>query len=674
MLLRPPPKKALKAPTNSTGQANEKHKIHFYSLNSWIETAESIRKAAWSKAEEAYSKLDVHADLSRNVEKIVKTKDENVRVHKGLNGLHGNMGDLNQQVRTVLTGAVKKAEEVYKGLEDKDDKVHPVGKNIEAINKANKEIANANKTLGTEVQHLGKWRSAAHNVIDKANEKCEEILKRVSTDKNVKEAVIYEQAETLKDKGTELYNAAKLAKQQVGELVGEALQGVVEMDGDLKRDLRTVREEIKEGIQKVIKDLGVNDLGEKVQNDLGALKGKMSDLARDDNVNNLVSKELQGLSTAKTQLINVTNPIKTHTDQLESKFQSAIQHPLKSKVGEVDSAIGELGGVFNDVGRAGPKDIQGIFRHIKDRVGEIKGEEGESESWYLKGGSGLLGIESAINHYAGNFEGDDNFNKRVQGWLNGIWGEKKDGQEVNKVLQAWLQQWVESKGVKWNSVGGRGTIMGGKSYMDIFREKIIENIGEKFTAEAQTAGGVVTKERSGAPPSIQKDVEAVKKGCEEFVSKLDEKLHSSRLDSLASAIAGKVHGEVKSKLQGSTTEEHIKLLVEASLVALRATVNQVADELDSVLLADYRMGGQDTGMHIAKALDKALSVTKMLQNKLTKATTSDPGKPLVPPSPGQPESPAQAVDSKLQAVKQEVQGLEEDFRGNVTRVLRDTAG
>ncbi|GBE62891.1 hypothetical protein, conserved [Babesia ovata] len=616
-------------------------------LGTWISTAEKIRQAAEDKATEAYDKLKVNQTLDENVKKIVQAKDRINDVHEKLNSVHSSLGEWKDQARDVLQGAIGKANEVYEKLDiDGKGRSLPLGKNVEGINSANDLIKKANNELATEVANLGNWRDAAQGVITKAQGKCDQILKKVS--QTTSDGVIYKQADALKQKGLELLQAASKAKEQVEQ----------------KTDLRNVKENIKKGITKVIEELKVKELDAKVQSDLGELRSKISGLKTEvdkSNGESLVKEELSKLAAEKIKLYNLAGSdkgkIQQETAGLETKFRDNIQSPLNDRVKAVDQAIEALGGNFQL--RNGERNIDKIFGHIKGKVGEIKGTAGTNG----RGGSGLEGIQGAIKHYANAFgdTGGENFKKRVQGWLEGIWGEKTE-QKNNQNLQKWLEAWITAKAGKLQRSGGVIRVAGGDSATETLRKDIIEKIKKKFEGDAHQAGKKVEETKNG---NIADYVQAVKTGCEAFVSELDAKFNNGRgIAQLAEEIAPTVESAVGSKgIRVSNRDKSLTSLIEASLVALRATVNQVADELNSVLLADYRMGGSGTNKNIATALDDAFRVTKELDDKLGKATN--------PVTSGQTDSPAKAVDGKLEAVREFVNGthgadnITNKFKNNV---------
>ncbi|GBE62986.1 Extracellular matrix-binding ebh [Babesia ovata] len=657
---------------NNIISANSQLKTQVDSLRSWITTADGIRQKAQEKAEEAYKKLKPHEALTQKIGEIMNANKRIESVHTELGKVHSNLGAWKTQARSVLQGAIDKATEVWTALDDKNDDQHPVAQNINKISSHNSETQKANTQLAGHVKSLNDWNSAAQNVITKAEQKCEEILKRVDKDhKDYKGGkngpVIYTQAEKLQNEGKRLLQAATDAKKAVESKVGDALNAVVEMDTSLKKDLKEVKDKIKLGMQNVIEQLEVNKLDQKVRDDLKSLKGNIMKLNQqvkdDDSDDNIVGGQLKALKTQKTILDNTTSKehgsIARETGLLESKFQTAIQGPLNKKVKAVDTAIGKLGGKFTGIqSEEDKRTIAGIFEHIKGKVGKIKGESGQKKSkWYLEDGSGLLGIEGAINHYFEAFSTGHDFKwKIVKGWLddmlphNGV---------VKKIL----------KGLGWDEKRG-DFLPTAFNVNHSLTEKIRDT--QNLSTEIQKGVDVFKGQQSTA--GIQEKIKAVKTACETFADALDEKLKNSG-NGIVSEVKG-VEGLKKSGVQdpkcicdcyncnyygGEGCAK--KAAAELIMCALTAVSRQVGKEVDSLMLADYRMGGKGSNMNIAKALDQAVAATNKLHGQLTAATATNQGTdPNV--------SPAQAVDKRLEAVRDEVNtNITNKFKSNVINQL-----
>ncbi|GBE61007.1 Ribosome-binding protein 1, putative [Babesia ovata] len=642
---------AISAANKGIQDANSQLDTQVSSLNSWINEAEKIRKAAEDKAREAYDKLKVNEALDKNVKLIVEAKDRINEVHNNLKSVHGSLGEWKIKAGEVLAGAIGSAEHVY-------EKLNPekyggaandhLGKKIGDIEDNNNLIKEANQNLKNEVDNLGKWRDAAGSVISKADKKCEEILKRVDKDhKDYKGGkngpVIYTQAEKLQNEGKRLLQAATDAKKAVESKVGDALNAVVEMDTSLKKDLKEVKDKIKLGMQNVIEQLEVNKLDQKVRDDLKSLKEKISELTKKvgDQVgdNNIVGKQLEALQVAKGgKLDGVVSGITNAEKELDGKFKSGISDPLNAKVRDVDSAIGALGGKFKDLKLEEQKTFGGIFGHIQSKVGEILNGEG--------GDKGLAGIaKGLVESYAGGFK---IFNRIVTGWMEGTLGN-----DAEKAPKTWLGEYIEEKKNGGSQVNSKEAENRRNEILQV-RDGIKKAIGSTFVIAIDQAGEKVNMSDN----NIQTTIKSVKQACTYFVEQLDNELKKG-IGTLSQTIFQKStdsNAAAKSNL-------HLKVAVEATLLGLSATTSQVANEIESILLGTYRVGEKPHQTSIAQELDTVLGYANKLDGQLTAATTTN----SFPP--GQPESPARAVDSKLEAVRDEVTGLTATFTGSVTNNL-----
>ncbi|GBE61173.1 Extracellular matrix-binding ebh, putative [Babesia ovata] len=620
-------------------KANEDLKTQVESLHSWIGTAEDIRSKAEQKAKEAYDKLDVHAELSRNIQKIVDANERIKNVNNSLNGLHGNLEMWNKQASKVLDGAIKNAEHVHDALKEDNSKPESIGQNVKNIETAKGQIEQANKALATEVANLGNWRDAAKEVITKADGKCEEILKKV-----IPSGGIYELAQTLQSKGTTLFNAATAAKQEVGKKVGEALEAVVKMDGDLKRDLKQVKDEIKGGIRRVIRDLEVETLDDLVKNDLTVLreriKGLNQQVAGSTSGSGLVSGQLKMIEDAKTQLNqNHVTKVTSAASDLDTKFGTHIQRPLNGKVQAVYKAIGTLGGTFKDTGDL--KTFDKIFEHIKKQVGEIKGSERDQ-----KGLDGIVAKVKALAQAFVNSRGNG-FKARVEGWLEGVIGNGKGPRETGyKAGLAAVNSWLEPYQKAANG-GGHGE--------QALKDQVINNIKSALGGPIGAAQGKIGAVKEG----IKENLTAIVSACEEFVSKLDEKITKTEIERFAPAIAGQIQSWASRQgLQNFNRDANLTTAVKYILVALCASVRQVGIELKSLGIDKF-----------GEILDEIKPTVDDLDKQLKEATNNSNSK-------GQNESPAHAVDSKLEAVRNMVEKdkLITTFKSEVKKDLQAAVG
>ncbi|GBE63374.1 Extracellular matrix-binding ebh [Babesia ovata] len=251
--------------------ANETLRQQVTSLANWITTADGIRQKAQEKAEEAYKKLDVNAELSNNVKKIVDANERIKGVHNSLNGVHGSLNSWNQQAGKVLTGAIGKATQVHDALDIVDaGKGQTLKTHIEGISSVSGLIKKANESLKTEVENLGKWSKAAKDVITKAEQKCEEILKRVDDKtKGSGQVAIKEHADELKKKAESLLEAYKEAYPKVQHLVEDVKNAVKDLEASMKEDLGNIRNRIVEEMKTHVGGM----LGE-IKSSVESIKGK----------------------------------------------------------------------------------------------------------------------------------------------------------------------------------------------------------------------------------------------------------------------------------------------------------------------------------------------------------------------------------------------------------------
>ncbi|GBE62035.1 Extracellular matrix-binding ebh, putative [Babesia ovata] len=448
--------------------------------------------------------------------------------------------------------------------------------------------------------------------------------------------------------------------------VTEALEAVVAMDRDLKKDLRIVRDKIKEGIKRIIEDLEVDSLDEKVKSDLQSLKERISDLSQqvtgDGTNQDLVNDAFAALKSARQKFGADTQRITDETNKLEQNFKDHIQSELENKVTEVDSAIGNLGGNFKV---RDPKKFKTIFEHIKTKVGEIKGEPGKQSGGRWHNSTGLSAVVDKVKHLAGLFRGQSQFEHKVQGWVeNNIL--KRDP------IKSFIEKYVSENHGKFH--GNYGMKKNNDAVYTDLNNQITIVFKQQLTSEA-TAAGVVVEQRmrdADNTPTVRGYVEALKEGCDNFVKGFGEKLKVKYIDQfenecekLVTAIVKGINDAVKDKSHGSQSPDtdYLKPAVQGALIHLLVMARHTAVELGSFALGDERHRRPPI-RNIADNVDSALYVAKDLDRQLTQATkTPKPG--TVPP--GQSESPAQAVDRTLEAVRDFV---EKELGGKFTEVKK----
>ncbi|GBE58987.1 Extracellular matrix-binding ebh [Babesia ovata] len=593
----------IKTSNESIQTANSRLLQQLGRLNSWIGAAEKIRKVAEEKAKEAYNKLDVNRTLAKKIGEIEEANELIKSVHSGLNGVHSNLGRWKGAAQKVLDSVIATTGIVKENLEPTkidDAQGHPIGHNIGAITQARQGIVTANQKLGAHLGSLEGWKGEAYKVIGEAVSKAEEVYNKLDTNENKdpigKKIKTIDDAQkaidsansSLRDEVTALGNWKRAAGEivQAGQNKCDAILEKVGTDGNSKGDtIYKKAKKLSEDGARLFK--AASEAKSLVESKVTAALGQVKDMD---------SKLREDLFKVKK---NITEAVRKLGQTLETNVKNDL-HKLEQGVN---------GGVKQYVHQ--------LREHINKSVKKIRGSAGTEDDWKRKDAKGLLGIESAIKHYANAFSGADSFNTRVQGWLDAIWGKGDEGKENHK-LQEWLKAWITAKGVNLSMV--RLRVLGGISDMEALRKAIIEKIKGKFKDDAGKTAGEKVESVKGDGKSIEKNVQAVRDGCNEFVSQLDVKFKNG--NQIAKEIAQAVADEVKGKIMYGTIEEkHITPLVEATMIALRTTVHQVASEIDSILLSDYRMGGEKTGIHIAKALDKAVKATRDLETTLSKPTS-----------------------------------------------------
>ncbi|GBE62057.1 Extracellular matrix-binding ebh, putative [Babesia ovata] len=408
--------------------------------------------------------------------------------------------------------------------------------------------------------------------------------------------------------------------------MGKVKQGVVFIDTDLKMDLKGVKTAIQAGIKEVIEILGVLSLDQKVKSDLGALKQRISGLATGvDNDkaggSSIVGTHLHDLDEAKSTFNQKIQPIQQETGKLQQNFDNHIQSPLNSAVSAVDKAIGTLGGKFDLT--SGKDKFENILNKIKGEVAAIKGDGRQK-----KGLDGIVAkVKDLAEHFVDDRKPNHSFKARVEGWLEGIIGNGKTERDKNhkpgfKAVNSWL--------VLNNGRVGRN----GDDLKVQVKNKIRDEIGTQINA-AQTEMDKARDKIDGN--GITDNLKAIKGACDKFVDALDGELTKDKNGALATRV---IQG-IQSHLRPNNTD-NFTTAVKHALVALCTAVKTVADELNSLGIGKF-----------GDILDKIKPTVDGLYKALNEAThkSTDPK-----------ESPAKAVDKRLEDVKEKVSTLEKDFK------------
>ncbi|CDR94893.1 hypothetical protein BBBOND_0200500 [Babesia bigemina] len=616
--------------------ANKELESQVKSLNKWIQDAEDIRQKAETKAREAYDKLSVHEELSKNVKKIMEAKEKIVGVNKSVNTHIGSLKQWNEKAKEVLDGAVTKAQEVHNRLKDN------VGLKVEEIKKSNEAIKEANAKLGDEVANLGNWNTAARKVIEMADKKCDEILKRVDKNHNQpKDVEIYKQAKHLQDHGKKLLKAAKDAKQKVESKVKEALDAVKDMDADLKKDLKVVKDKIKEGIKDVMSEFKVGDLGKEVEKDLKQLRERIVKLSENGKADGLFRGQLKALDQETQSVKQRINKIKSETDkQLEDQFRTKIKEPLDVKVKAVEEAIAKVYERFNSqdgsVSSENKKKLQKIFEHIRGQVADIKGMKG--------GNTGLDGIVANVKglynaFVQGNGKGVD---ARVDGWLGSILGINENQRVTHtdgmKAVTSWIKEY-----------NGKARRL--EDALKIVKDQI------KGALSSQIKAGQRVITQQDVEDNIVKNLTKVKEACRAFVEELDKKLTDKQITQFANPIVSTIQSRLRpGQRLPAVNDEKLTAAVRAALIALCSCVKQVAAEVDYLGISLF-----------GTIIDETKQAVDDRHGKLARTTnTGTPGK--ANPDPGT----AQAVDKAIEGVKEMVDNtIKEKFENEVKKPVEE---
>ncbi|GBE60943.1 Extracellular matrix-binding ebh, putative [Babesia ovata] len=466
-------------------------------------------------------------------------------------------------------------------------------------------------------------RSESGHVITKAEGKCKTILEKVKTEQSAK-GPIYKQAQELKNNATTLLTAAQSAKKTVESKVTLALEAVVKMDESLKMDLFDVKKKIKDGIKEVINSSGLNDLGENVKTDLVALRGKILGLKEGvdtDRSNVLLKEALSKLDTAKTKFNEDTGKISTETKNLESNFDTHIKTPLKEKLQQVDSAIEQLGEKFEMKNGQKAKNFAEIFKHIKDRVGEIKGNGRQKK--------GLDGIVA-----------------RFQTYVREVGNNMKKELATTGTVHAWLDSILKHNGV---------VVYRLRNINSVNKNALHETFSNQTKEKLRDAKVYIEAERQHPIPhngTLAERLASLKNLIEKYASVLDGTINNGTND-FVTGLVGMIETQVRNYGTSPPDRTHLTPTVEAVLAALTADARRTAGEINSLLLSG----------NVAKMLDNMTTVVHGLHGQLDKATAQ----PV--PSGDQPKAgTAQAVDSRLKAVREMV---EKELTAKFTEVKKD---
>ncbi|GBE59085.1 hypothetical protein, conserved [Babesia ovata] len=269
---------------------------HVGELGDWRNAVESLLDGVISDAGKVKDKLspdDKSRPLSEQINKISEAKDAIVKADKQLENHLGSLSDWKREAESVLVGAIKKAENVWKALDETKKEDKSLGKNIENIETAKKAIENANQSLGEEVGHLNNWHTAADKIVAAGKVKCEKILERVIKDGKTEGTQIGINAQALQKKAENLLEAYKNAYPNVSGLVSKVQGAISQLEAGMKSDLENLQKSI---ISKMKTHVGsmLSDIKSSVE----SIKGKAGNIAPNSQwEHSNIGSGLAGIST-----------------------------------------------------------------------------------------------------------------------------------------------------------------------------------------------------------------------------------------------------------------------------------------------------------------------------------------------------------------------------------------
>ncbi|CDR96978.1 hypothetical protein BBBOND_0308810 [Babesia bigemina] len=238
--------KTIDAANREMANANKELGGKVKSLSHLIQDAESIRAAAQRKAEDAYENLDVHKELSENVQKIVDARKKISDARTGLKNVYKHLGEWNIEAERVLEGAVKKATEVFNML-NKNNAGNDISKGVTHITTAKEKVSHVDRELQKVYGDLDMWIEAAKNVLAISVNKAGDVHKMLNSDDLHGKYALGENIKEIGQAKTELDSANKTLKIQV-ENLNKWIQ-----------DAETIRQEAEEKVKEAYDKLQVHE-------------------------------------------------------------------------------------------------------------------------------------------------------------------------------------------------------------------------------------------------------------------------------------------------------------------------------------------------------------------------------------------------------------------------------
>ncbi|GBE62932.1 hypothetical protein, conserved [Babesia ovata] len=345
-------------------------------------------------------------------------------------------------------------------------------------------------------------------------------------------------------------------------------------------------------------------------------------------------KDLEGLirhvkEQLKKKVTEALEAVKAMDGELKQDL-FGVREAIKSKVEGIKEKIKKLGENFgSDIatsasGNRGKEIVQIVFEKFRDTFGEIKGTTHKP---------GLEKVEAGVRGYAWEFKEGDTFTKIVQGWLeDNILGK-------HKLVEKCLKNYVDGKGAAKPTAYNAASEMyepirtAFATTLKADANQIIKKAVDAFTtAKVETEDGDITQ-----------NIKKVQNVCKQFAQELDN-ARANEVGDIVQEIERILTEQNKlNKSPANFYRYHLNDAVEAILVALSTTAREAAKTLEQFALTVRPSG---TGS-IAAKIDAVNKKADDLFNKLKTALGR-------PPTGGQTENHAQAVDAAIQQVGTEL--------------------
>ncbi|GBE60224.1 Extracellular matrix-binding ebh [Babesia ovata] len=288
--------KIIEAANKNIVEVNKRLNDADIDLGQWKEAAERVLSTAVHKAVDVKNKLDPnqHDDKHKIGQKINNIKTARQGLEDAKNKLHGHLESLSDwkvEAESVIISAVRKAENVWKALDETKKEDKSLGKNIENIETAKKAIENANQSLGEEVGHLNNWHTAADKIVAAGKVKCEKILERVIKDGKTEGTQIGINTQALQKKAENLLDAYSTAHKNVKALESAVPNAIKDLETGMKEDLERLQREIVKNMKEHVGGMLLQ-----IQGDVKKIKGQAGSL-NGDGTWTVQGSGLEGINT-----------------------------------------------------------------------------------------------------------------------------------------------------------------------------------------------------------------------------------------------------------------------------------------------------------------------------------------------------------------------------------------